>query len=136
MATIKRFEDIEAWKKAREFSKEIWSATQKGTFAKDYKLRDQINDSSGSVMHNIAEGFGRGGRLEFINFLTIAKGSNDEARSQLYAAFNRQHIDEEAFQKLYGMSDEIGRMLSGLVSYLNQSEVKGLKWKDRTTVKN
>ena len=135
MATIKRFEDIEAWKKARAFSKGVWKATQKGTFARDYKLKDQINDSSGSIMHNIAEGFGRGGRAEFISFLTIAKGSADEAKSQLYSALDREHIDETTFTGLYELADETGRMINGLMEYLNKTDVRGLKWKDRSLTK-
>lgn len=131
MATIRRFEDLEAWKKARDFSKAIWIETLKGTFARDYKLKDQINDSSGSAMDNIAEGFGRGGRPEFINFLSIAKGSVDEAKSQLYRALDREHINKETFDKIYSMGDEAGKTISGLIEYLNKSEVRGLKFKER-----
>lgn len=131
MATIRRFEDLEAWKKSKEFAKQVWVETQKGTFAKDYKLKDQINASAGSAMDNIAEGFGRGGRPEFINFLTIAKGSNDEAKSQLYRALDRSHINEETFKRLYAIADEAAKTINGLMEYLNKTEVKGLKWKDR-----
>lgn len=131
MATIRRFQDLEAWKKSREFSKAIWKETQKGTFVKDYKLKDQINDSSGSAMDNIAEGFGRGGRPEFIHFLSIAKGSNDEAKSQLYRALDREHIDELTFEKIYSVGDEAAKTISGLMDYLNKSEIKGQKFKDR-----
>ena len=131
MATIRRFEDLEAWKKSREFSKEIWGKTLNGTFSKDYKLKDQINDSSGSAMDNIAEGFGRGGRPEFINFLSIAKGSNDETKSQLYRALDRRHIDETEFQRLYCIGDEAGKTISGLMEYLNKSVIRGQKFKDR-----
>ena len=131
MATIRRFEDLEAWTKSREFAKEVWKETQKGSFAKDYKLKDQINASAGSAKDNIAEGFGRGGRAEFVNFLTIAKGSNDEAKSQLYRAFDREHINEETFNRLYAIADEAAKTMNGLMEYLNKTEVKGLKWKDR-----
>lgn len=131
MATIRRFEDLEAWKKSKEFAKQVWVETQKGTFAKDYKLKDQINASAGSAMDNIAEGFGRGGRAEFINFLTIAKGSNDETKSQLYRALDREHINEETFKRLYAIADEAAKTINGLMEYLNKTEVKGLKWKDR-----
>ena len=68
MATIRRFEDLEAWKKARELAKEVWKLSNQGSFAKDYKLKDQINSACGSTMDNIAEGFGRAGRAEFVNF--------------------------------------------------------------------
>ena len=75
MATIKRFEDIEAWQKARILSAEIYKISVETELGKDYRFRDQINSASGSIMDNIAEGFDRGGKLELINFLTIAKGS-------------------------------------------------------------
>ncbi|MDB5281266.1 MAG: four helix bundle protein [Bacteroidota bacterium] len=132
MATIKRFEDLESWKRARELAREIWKATQMGTFMRDYKLKDQINSASGSTMDNIAEGFGRGGRSEFVNFLSIAKGSNDETKSQLYRAFDREHLTEETFNSLYNLADEAGKTIHGLIEYLNASEIKGQKFKDRT----
>lgn len=132
MATIKRFEDLESWKKSRLLAKEIWKATQTGTFSRDYKLKDQINNSSGSTMDNIAEGFGRGGRSEFVNFMSIAKGSNDEAKSQLYRAMDREHITGETFNKLYFLADETGKTIYGLMEYLNTSDIKGQKFKNRT----
>ena len=92
MATIKSFEEIEAWRKARVLSKEIFELTQKGSFSKDFSLRDQINRSSGSIMDNIAEGFERGGNTEFIQFLSIAKGSAGEVCSQIYRAHDRNHL--------------------------------------------
>jgi four helix bundle protein len=131
MATFKRFEDIEAWQKARIYAKDIFLVTKSEKFARDFKLKDQINDSSGSVMNNIAEGFGRGGKLEFIQFLGIAKGSAEESKSQLYRAFDREYITAEAFKDLYEKAEEIARMLNGLISYLNQSEIKGYKFKNR-----
>lgn len=86
MATIKSFEEIEAWQTARSLSKEIFGLTNFGSFSKDYGLRDQINRATGSIMDNIAEGFERGGSKEFIQFLAIAKGSAGEVRSQLHRA--------------------------------------------------
>lgn len=83
MATIKRFEDLEIWQIARRLCKEVFNLTNKGPFLKDFKFRDQIRSSSGSIMDNIAEGFERSSRLEFVNFLSIAKGSAGETRSQL-----------------------------------------------------
>jgi four helix bundle protein len=131
MATIRRFEDLEAWKKSRLLAQEVWKVSNKGTFARDYKLKDQINGSCGSAMDNIAEGFGRGGRAEFINFLSVAKGSNDEAKSQLLRAKDREHITEEIFTVLYAVADEAGKTIHGLMEYLNKSEIKGQKFKDR-----
>lgn len=104
MATIKSFEEIEVWKRARVFAKQIYSCTSTGAFSKDYSLKDQINASSGSIMDNIAEGYGRGGNKEFITFLCYTRGSADESRSQLYRAFDRQHISEEVFTKAQNRS--------------------------------
>ena len=99
MATIRSFEELEVWKKARVMSTEIFKATMTESFFKDFGLKDQINRASGSIMDNIAEGFERGGRKEFIQFLSYAKGSAGEVKSQLYRALDRQHINEETFQK-------------------------------------
>lgn len=136
MATIKRFEDLIVWQKARELCREIHGIIRKGEFASDFKLRDQINSSSGSVMDNIAEGFERSGRKEFIQFLGIAKGSCGEVRSQLHRALDRRYITESEFQRISDNSVEIGKMLNGLISYLNISEVKGMKYKSRVEEPN
>jgi four helix bundle protein len=131
MATVQRFEDLDVWKKARAFSKEVFQLTQTGAFAKDFELKGQINRSTGSIMDNIAEGFERGGRAEFINFLTIAKGSCAESRSQLYRGFDRNYYNEEKLNQMLANAEEIGKMLGGFISYLNKSEVQGTKFKDR-----
>lgn len=101
MGTFNRFEDIEAWKIARELSREIYVETQQGLFSKDFKLMNQINDASGSVMSNIAEGFGRGSRLECIQFLSFAQDSCNETQSQLYHALDRKYIQPERFDYFY-----------------------------------
>lgn len=94
MATIKRFEDLEIWQTARMLSKKVFLLSDVTPFSKDFKFRDQIRDSSGSVMDNIAEGFERSSRLEFVNFLSIAKGSAGETRSQLYRAIDQNYCNE------------------------------------------
>jgi four helix bundle protein len=131
MATIKRFEDIEAWQKARLLAKEIFIISRETELAKDFRLRDQINAAAGSTMDNIAEGFERGGRAELLNFLTIAKGSNAEVKSQLYRLLDRGYITQTKFDELYKVADDIGSMIGGWMNYLNQSEIKGRKFKDR-----
>ena len=94
MATIKRFEDIEAWQKARILANDIHKISVETELGKDYRFRDQVNSATGSVMDNIAEGFERGGKLELINFLTIAKGSCAEVKSQLYRIRDRNYVNE------------------------------------------
>ena len=132
MATIRQFEDLEAWKKARSLAQEVWKASNDGRFAKDYKLKDQISAASGSVMDNIAEGFDRGSRLEFLNFLSIAKGSAGEVKSQLYRALDRGYINSDKFDELYLLAEEISKMIGSFMDYLNKSNLKGTKFKGRT----
>lgn len=129
MATFKKFEDIEAWKKARALARKIYSASKQGHFARDFGLRDQIRRSAVSVMSNIAEGYDRNGTGEFIQFLAIAKGSAAEVQSQLYVAFDQTYIDRPEFDELKGLANETGRMIGGLMSYLRNSQFKGTKYK-------
>ncbi len=128
MATFKSFEDIEVWQLARTFAKTVYFITKEGTFSKDFELKNQINKSCGSIMDNIAEGFERGGNKEFIMFLSIGKGSAGEARSQLYRAFDRNHISEVEIEKLNSEVELISKKISGLMHYLNASKMKGIKF--------
>ena len=128
MATINKFEDIEAWKEARKLSNEVFKIIGEGAFSKDYKLRDQINGSSGSIMDNIAEGFERDGKREFIQFLSIAKASCGETKSQLYRSYDRGYIAKEKFEELYNLSTKISKMISGFMSYLKDSDYSGTKF--------
>jgi four helix bundle protein len=131
MATFTSFTEINAWTKARELSRLIFEASSKGTFARDFGLKDQINRAAGSIMDNIAEGFERGSKNEFVNALTYSKGSAGETLSQLYRAFDRKHITDGHFQKLKADTEEISKMLNGLIRYLNTSTTAGFKFKDR-----
>src|ERR1044071_5668295 len=131
MATFKSFTEMEVWKIAREFSNEIFHLTLQGSFVKDFALKDQINRSSGSIMDNIAEGFERGGRKEFVNFLSYSKGSCGESLSQLYRALDRRHISLADFDSLKAKDEHLARMLTGFVRYLNSSHIEGNKFKDR-----
>ena len=128
MSKIYRFEDLEAWKIARELTKEVYRTSKNELFARDYGLRDQICRASVSVMSNIAEGFERDGNKEFVNFLSIAKGSSGEVRSQLYVARDQQYISEGEFNLIYNKATENSRVISGLIKYLKQSELRGRKF--------
>ena len=132
MATIQKFEDLEVWKKARELSRKIYPLTYEAPIVNDFRIRDQIRGSVGSVMDNIAEGFERGSKLEFINCLTISKGEVGELKSQLYRCFDNNYISEKVFNELYGLADEITKMLTGFINYLNKSAFKGQKFKKRS----
>ena len=129
MAKINRFEELEVWQLARQLANDIYWLTQEGTFSKDYELKNQINRASGSVMDNIAEGFGRANRAEFIVFLGYSLGSGTEVKSQLYRAFDRQHVKSDCFEELYSRTDRVGKMLFGLLQSLKKSPVRGLKYK-------
>lgn len=129
MATIKQFEDLEAWQKARTLAKDVYTVSAKGDFAQDFGLRNQIRRAAGSVMDNIAEGFDRGGRGEFLQFLGIAKGSAGEVRSQLYRAFDQQYITASEFEALTNQVEEISRLIKGLQKYLNATTVRGERYK-------
>jgi len=129
MAKIEKFEDIEAWKQAREITKSIYQISSAGSFSKDFALVNQIRRASISILSNIAEGFERNGDKEFIQFLTIAKGSCGEVRAQLYVALDQDYIDKNQFTVIEGKLSETSRMLSGLIRYLQQSDFKGAKFK-------
>ena len=129
MARIEKFEDIESWKLAREITKLIYAASSSGNFSKDFALVNQIRRASISIISNIAEGFERGGNMEFISFLAIAKGSCGEVRAQLYVAFDQNYIDENQFKEISSKLLETNRMISGLMKYLQQSDLRGSKFK-------
>ena len=117
MSTIKNFEDIEAWKLARQLSKELFQILKREGISKNYRLKDQIEGSSGSTMDNIAEGFERGGNKEFINFLGIAKGSSGELRSQIHRLYDREYISEKEYYEYLAKSREISSRLSKFITY-------------------
>ena len=129
MATVKRFEDLHVWQKARQLCKELYDCQMNGSLKNDYSLKDQMGKSSGSVMDNIAEGFEREGRKEFVQFLSIAKSSAGELRSQLYRAFDRKHLTEDQFSAFIDQTLLVGRMLGALMTYLKTSEIQGNKYR-------
>jgi four helix bundle protein len=111
---VQRFEDLIAWQKARQLTADIYRMTATGSFARDFGLRDQIQRAAVSVMSNIAEGFDRGSRAEFHQFLVIAKASCAEVRSQLYVALDIGHINEADFNKLRDLTEEVSKIIGGL----------------------
>jgi four helix bundle protein len=129
MASIERFEEIAAWQKARELVREIYRVTKSGEFSRDFGLRDQVRRAAVSILSNIAEGFGRGGDKEFMQFLSTAKGSVAEVQAQLYVALDAGYLDQPAFSRLYGQAEEAGRLIGGFMKYLQQSVLKGSKYK-------
>jgi four helix bundle protein len=133
MATFKRFEDIEAWKIARRLTSGIYEVTKAGAFSRDFPLRDQVRRAGISTMSNVAEGFERDGRKEFIQFLSVAKGSSGEVKSHLYVALDQGYIVQEAFDRLYGLASESGRTIGGLMNYLRDVAIRGTKYKQPET---
>ncbi len=129
MATFRRVEDIEAWQKARELTKMIYSVSGQGEFSRDFGLKDQIRRASVSIMSNLAEGFERDGNREFLQHLSIAKGSLGELRTQLIIALDQRYLSNEMSQELQNLSADTGRILAGLMIYLRKSGMKGLKFK-------
>jgi four helix bundle protein len=131
MATIERFEDIQAWRSARESTQMIYGLSTVGRFSKDFALRDQIRRSSISTMSNIAEGFEREGNKEFLNFLSIAKGSCAESRAQLYVALDCSYISEDEFNRVNQKLEETGRLIGGFMMYIANSNMRGSKFANR-----
>jgi four helix bundle protein len=115
MPGVRNFTDLEIWKRARAWSKEIFWRTAEGQFARDQRLVVQINDSSESVMSNIAEGFGRGTQEEFVVFLGYALGSLMETQSHLCAAYDRKYLTRDEFAKIYKTGTELRRMIIGFI---------------------
>ena len=129
MATIQKFEDLEVWKKARILSDKVYPLTFKEPISSDFRIKDQMRGSIGSIMDNIAEGFERGTRAEFIQFLGYAKGSCGELRSQLYRSIDRNYISAEVFEELKTLVSQISGLIQNFILYLQNSEVSGIRKK-------
>lgn len=129
MAQIKRFEDLIIWQKARLICQKVYILTKKSGFSNDFELIKQCRRSSGSIMDNIAEGYERDGNKEFIQFLSIAKGSCGELRSQIYRAFDNQYISQEEFDMMMSDTLEESRMIQGFINTLKNTDFKGNKYK-------
>ncbi len=121
---VRRFEDPQCWQKARQLANAVHQLATRAEFARDFGLRGQIENASGSVMHNTAEGHEAGTDAEFIRFLKIARRSAGEVQSELYLALDRQYITEAELHTTYSIADEAKRLINGLVGYLRKQEPK------------
>ena len=123
-------EDLKIWKEARELSKEIYVISRLPEFSKDYRFVGQITSAAGSIMDNIAEGFERDGNKEFLQFLSIAKGSCGELRSQLYRAYDAGYINEEKFETLVNNIKLLSASIFYFMKNLKSSDMVGKKYKE------
>ncbi|MDP1590162.1 MAG: four helix bundle protein [Prosthecobacter sp.] len=126
--TVNQFEDLKSWQQGRELARMVYDLTHRSAFSKDFALRDQIRRAVISITSNIAEGFERDGRQEFIQFLSIAKGSCGEVRSQLYLAEDQSYVDVQEANQLRGLAFSISRLIAGLMTYLRRTEYRGTKY--------
>lgn len=125
----KNFEELEVWQTSRQLVNSVYCMTSDGMFKKDFGLRDQIRRAAVSVLSNIAEGFERGGNTEFTQFLYIAKGSAAEVRAQLHVALDQGYSSQTDFVKTISLCKDVSNQLSGFISYLKKSNLKGQKFK-------
>ena len=131
MATVHKFEDLEIWQLAFNIYKKVTAITERMRQKHDYRFAEQMKAAAGSVMDNIAEGFERNSRLEFLNSLSIAKGECGELKSQTYRCLVDKYINQKEFDELYIEIDIVVKKIANFIIYLNNSKVKGLKFKDR-----
>jgi four helix bundle protein len=129
MATFSSFVEIEAWQSARELTALVYAVSKSGAFSKDFVLHDQVRRASISIMANIAEGFGRSGSGEFIQFLSVAKGSACEVISHVCVALDCGYISQHEFERLNALAEKTINLIGGLMRYLQHSTMKGVKYK-------
>jgi four helix bundle protein len=129
MVKIERFENLEIWQKARELNKLVLEICKYPALSKDFEMVRHIKKTSGSIMDNIAEGFDRGGSIEFRQFLSFSKGSAGELKSQFYRCLDAEYINQLEFEGMYKLTDEISKMAASLINYLSKTDIKGNKFK-------
>lgn len=122
MSTFKRFEEIQAGQKARLATRKVYELTRNPQFARDFGLCNQIRRAAVSVMANIAEGNGRRTNADFASFLVQAHGSAAEVQSHLYVALDLGYIEQDAFQEIYDLMDEVSRMTMALAQHLRTTK--------------
>lgn len=128
MTHYSSYQELDIYKLAREICIAVWELIKTRPLEKEYKLSNQINGSTGSIMDNIAEGFERDGNKEFIHFLSIAKASCGEVRSQLYRCMDRNHVDEATFVRIYDKVILNSKKIKSFMVYLKNSDRKGSKF--------
>jgi four helix bundle protein len=131
MSTINKFEDLEIWQLSKKFYSKISIIAERLRAKREFRFAEQMKSAAGSVMDNIAEGFERSSRLEFLNSLSVSKGEAGELKSQLYRCLDDKYITEEEFSELYLETDIIAKKIASFIIYLNSTQHKGLKFKDR-----
>lgn len=132
MATILHFEELEIWKLARRLYNSISIIVKRLREKKEFRFAEQMRSSAGSIMDNIAEGFERDSRLEFVNALSISKGETGELKSQLYRCLDDQYISLEEFQEFYRNAEIVAKKIASFIIYLNSAPHKGQKFKNRS----
>ena len=128
---ITRLEDLRIWQMAREINNDVFQIITNQKIRSDWPLRDQLNRSAASIMDNIAEGFGRNGKREFIQFLSISKASCTETKSQLFRAIDRIYIDKSQFDNTFDKVDHLEKMLAKMMNHVRKLEGKGWKFESR-----
>lgn len=118
---IERFEDVKAWQEARELAQMVYKMTNGESFSKDFRLKSQIRDAAGSIMHNIAEGFDAGSDSEFIRFLRYSRRSASEVQSQSYVALDQKYVEIQQFQQVYDKATYVKKLINGFIGYLQRS---------------
>ena len=118
MPTVTRFEDIEAWKTARELTRMVYALADQGQFAKDFGLRNQIQRAAVSVMSNIAEGFESRTQAQFLEYLGRSKASAGEVRCQLYVTLDLDYLTQEQFKQVFDLADKSSRQIARFMDYL------------------
>ena len=131
MATFHQFEELEIWQLARQLCRKIYPLTFEEPIAKDFRYKDQIRGTSGAIMDNIAEGFGRGSKHEFVHSLTTAKGEAEELKSQLHRGLDIHYFSAALFSELYADADLLVKKIGAFINYLNSSNIRGQKFKER-----
>ena len=129
MATVKNFESLDVWTQSRVLTNRVYEMTRLSGFRNEFSLKDQLKRAAVSVMSNIAEGYERNNNKEFVYFLSMAKGSCGEIQSLLYVSLDQKFITSEHFDDLYNKVSDISKMIYGLINYLKNSDIRGLRYK-------